>query len=37
MIQLDITIDPHQYAEENNYTHWWVVNKGTHYEFYWTE
>jgi hypothetical protein len=34
---LDITTDPHKYADDNNYSHWWVINKETHYEFYWEE
>jgi len=37
MMELDITIDPHKYASDNGYTHWWVINKGGYYEFYWTE
>jgi hypothetical protein len=36
MIELDITIDPHKHAVDNGYEHWWVINKGTYYEFYWT-
>jgi hypothetical protein len=34
MIILDINIDLVQYALDNNYEHWWSINKGTHYEFY---
>jgi len=36
MIELDITIDPLQYAIDNGYSHWWVINKELYYEFYWT-